>query len=109
MEDKEKNTATPPAPKPPHTTLLTEEQGQKLLVALKERKAEANCARCGNDNFQLVPGIAYLPVQAPQAPPVLIGGSRIPAAVVNCARCGAIYLHGLGTLGFMDPDGKITL
>jgi len=95
---------------PVTTTLLTQEQGEKIIAALKERGAESNCARCGNENFELSPGIASFSIQGPQnVGNLIVGGPRLPTAVIVCMRCGAVYFHALGTLGFFGADGNITL
>jgi hypothetical protein len=110
MEPDAKPLAAPSEPPaPPAPGLLTNEQAQKVIDALNERGARANCPRCGNEHFGLVNAISLVGLQAPgQALAPFMGGPTVPCVLAYCTRCGFISVHALGVLGFLNPEGKVT-
>jgi hypothetical protein len=110
--------AKPPVPIPPSVPenaglnpafqKITFEQGERIIAALREHGAAANCPRCGNEHFTLLPGIVAMVLQAP-GPNVALAGPSLPCATIYCTRCGFVSSHALGMLGFMDEKGNVTL
>lgn len=101
----------PPVPPPalPPKMPLSDEQVGKIIAALNSKGVRGACPRCGNENFMLAPGTVSLSLQPPGAGGLVLGGPAIPSAVAICSRCGFIAAHALGTLGFINEKGEVTL
>jgi len=82
---------------------FTAEQKQKILEVLRQRGAILPCSRCGNPSLSLSDGFFLNNVGDGKS--MFLGGPAIPAVVVICVRCGAIYEHAVGTLGLFDEFG----
>lgn len=82
---------------------MTEEQRDRIVVALKERGVERPCEACGNSNFSLVEEVAQLMLSSR---PGLLTPQGIPAAVLACTRCGNLRFHALGVLGLIDLGNR---
>jgi hypothetical protein len=97
-----------PALGTPVAPMLTPQQIEKIGAAITARGVTAPCPRCGNATFTIVPGIARIPVTAPDASQSFLAGPNLPCVTAICGRCGFISLHALGTLGFLDANGNFT-
>lgn len=79
---------------------LPENFQQRLIEALRERGANANCEICGKNNWAIVDQAVSVQVTdlsgAWSIPP-----PQIPAAGMVCNHCGNIRLFALGVLGLL--------
>jgi predicted RNA-binding Zn-ribbon protein involved in translation (DUF1610 family) len=82
---------------------LTQEQRDKIIGRLMERKAVLPCPRCGNKNFVLLDGYFIQPIST-DIGAVVIGGQSIPSVVTACAQCGFLSQHALGALGLLPAE-----
>ena len=82
---------------------LTAEHKKKIVEALNERGAKLPCARCGNNDFTLLDRLTAISLGDGRS--VTLGGQVIPAALVACTKCGAIYQHAVGVLGLFQDFG----
>ena len=82
---------------------LNEQQKQRILQSLTEHEVSLPCSRCGNNNFSLLDGLASIAVGDGKT--FVVGGQTVPAVVVICTRCGAVYHHALGVLGLFEELG----
>jgi hypothetical protein len=92
-----------PSSPPGGVFALTEQQKQRILQELDERGAKLPCARCGNTNFTLLDALSLNSLGDGKT--VSFVGPAIPAAVVICVKCGAIYQHAVGVLGLFGDLG----
>jgi precorrin-6B methylase 2 len=67
----------------------------KLLV---KRGANKNCQRCGHSNFTLLEGNTSLALDLHQGNAIILGGNKIPSAVVVCNNCGNLNIHSIRVL-----------
>lgn len=81
----------------------TQEQKDKIIKALMERRARAPCPRCGNQNFTLLDGFFNQSLQT-ELGNIVLGGPSIPSVVVVCTRCGFVSQHALGALGMLPKE-----
>ena len=82
---------------------LTPEQKEKIASALRDRRAEQPCVRCGNTEFSLPDGLSTVSLSDGKS--ITLGGPGIPVALLICSRCGAIYFHAVGVLGLFPEFG----
>ncbi len=67
---------------------------KKFIVLLNQKGANKPCARCGKQNFTLIDGYSYFPVNEKLG--TILGGPTIPALLVACNNCGAVVPHAIG-------------
>jgi len=81
--------------------IITQEEKDKIVEALKERGVNLPCPRCGNKSFSVVDGYTGLSLVKRDAK-TLFGAQYVPTAIVGCSNCGFICQHALGALGLMQ-------
>jgi len=82
---------------------MREEQKQKIIKALEERKVILPCPRCGNEHFTLLDGYFNQTIQT-ELTGIVIGGPSVPSIVVVCTQCGYLSQHALGVLGLLPKQ-----
>lgn len=78
---------------------------QKYIEALEDKGATNPCHRCGHNNFSVIDGYSYYPIQDTWKGTIL-GGPKIPAILVACNHCGAITPHALGAFEQIKEEQK---
>lgn len=76
-----------------------------IINALKNRKAENACPRCGHTDFTVSDGYTSLFIGRDMNS-LEIGGRSIPVAIVICLNCGFVSLHALGALDLLPDQEK---
>lgn len=91
---------------------LTEEERKKLTeitTELQKRISSKNrvliCPICSNNNFSLSEGYTHRSLSEKQKQTVL-GGLVMPSVTLICNNCGYVLDFAIGTLGFLDKEGK---
>jgi hypothetical protein len=78
---------------------------QEYIKELLKRNAQNPCHRCGNNNFALLDGYSYFPIQE-KISEAVFGGSNVPAILIVCNNCGAVTPHAIGVFKPFDNSGK---
>ncbi|MDR0891586.1 MAG: hypothetical protein LBN24_03135 [Mediterranea sp.] len=76
----------------------------RYIKLLTERGANLPCPRCGHNHFTIVAGYTYYPVTEAKGEIVLGGTTTVPAILVICSKCGAIFPHALGTFESLNNE-----
>lgn len=72
-----------------------------ITQKLSERKAQAACPSCGNNNWAFPQEAAQLPQWSNVFP-----APGIPTVVMICNNCGYIRLHALAPLGLIPKENE---
>ena len=84
---------------------LDSDQRGKIADALTKQGAVKPCSRCSHDKFQIIEGLAAIPLQN-NLKTFSLGGTNIPCALVACQQCGNVSFHALGALELMEEFNK---
>lgn len=79
---------------------MTKAAREEIVAALKDRKADRPCERCGAIAFTVLDRFVKVE-QHPDLKSVYIAGPMIPCAAIVCNNCGNVNFHALGPLGLM--------
>lgn len=79
---------------------MTEDQAKKIIAALEAKGASKPCARCGNENFEIL-GAMPFPLNE-DFTQIKLNTLVIPSIVVGCTKCGNLWTHSLYPLGFSN-------
>jgi len=71
---------------------------------LQKRGVDKECHRCHNKTFSVIDGYAQYAVQDEFRTGMVLGGPRVPVALVACNNCGAITPHALVVLDILPRD-----
>jgi hypothetical protein len=88
---------------------FTEEVGQRIITALRERLPEhklSPCGICGTNAWSIHNGYVRLSIQKDLIG-VQLGGSAFPLIALICTNCGNTHLLNLKVLGLEEltkPD-----
>jgi hypothetical protein len=78
---------------------------QEYISELTKRNAQNPCHRCSNDNFSLIDGYSYFPIQD-RLNGTKLGGPNVPAILVVCNKCGAVTPHAVGAFKSFEKEEK---
>jgi predicted nucleic-acid-binding Zn-ribbon protein len=79
------------------TNIFSNTKRKEILDSLDNKGANQPCARCGNDEHDLLDGYFNHGVQA-DVKNTQIGGKRIPSIATVCTKCGNINFHAAGII-----------
>lgn len=79
---------------------------QEYIDELLKRNAQNPCHRCSHNNFTLLDGYTYFPVQEKVGGGTVLGGPNVPAILVVCNNCGAVTPHAIGIFKPFDNTEK---
>lgn len=83
---------------------MNQQEKDRIIKILQERKAILNCPRCANNNFTLIDGYFNQPFQPELSNNLVIGGPAIPSIAVICTNCGFLSQHAIGVLGLLPQQ-----
>ena len=78
---------------------------QEYIQELEKRNAQNPCHRCGNNNFEIIEGYSYFPIQDNPGD-IVLGGKNVPAILVVCTNCGSITPHAIGVFKPLENNQK---
>jgi ribosomal protein L37E len=78
---------------------------QEYIKEFEKRKALNSCHRCGMNNFEIVEGYSYFPIQENPGN-MMLGEKNIPTILVVCTNCGAITPHAIGVFKPLEDKNE---
>ena len=77
---------------------LTVRQKEAIMTSLNSKGINANCLRCGKNQWDLGNDlVATIPTQPGAG--MAIGGQHVPMVQMICMNCGFVNFHAAGLLG----------
>ena len=82
---------------------MTQEERERIVRILNEKRAVLNCPRCGHREFTFFDGYFNHNFQQEIGGGTLVlGGPTVPSVATICSHCGFMSFHAAGVLGLLQ-------